>query len=1134
MGSGWARLGVAVGGALIGGYLTGGASIGMSAGFLAGSYVGSMIFPTDYETGMPPVHDYPVQSSAIGIPIPIVRGTSRVAGNVIWMSDLVSYQIKHSAGGGKGGGDEQASYETRYRRSFVIAICEGEAKILRAWKGKTEIAITEFTSYSGDDNSGISTLIGESYAEYSNICLAYFEDYELGNSQALPNFIFEVAAGIPEFYKLVAGGDSYTDAPPTCAWHFDNDGTLLKKLLSYPVANISSISRDAVMDRIDLSFYCCYWNYTDSKGEIHKFDKDGEIVTSWGTNGVIQYPSQAICASCAVDSSGNLYVGIYHHPAQATHDILYKYDSSGNLLWSAQSSTLGNIRWVSHIIIKGGFGYLVENDVTWKAWKFSLSDGTFLQQYVPSTGAPRQHGMDVDDFGFVYVTNSEKIFRYKNDGTGTHTVNLDEAYPIYTGVEGLIVKSGAVESATIVYAGGHKRNAMTSLNENNIWKYDYNFANCLGTKLLGSGYSSSVFRLSQDDDDTILVIYTPTGYYHTIYQLDSDLSIIRTWNLASYRNFNHSTRHSSIITEAYDYNFAQMIKDLLIDERYGGYQESDLIAEDFDSVIAYCETNNLKGSISIAQQKPLPDWISYICSHFQGYFYEIGSKIGLNCYRSQNSVLSLVHDDLLRDGDEPPVHITKRPYSSTFNRLEATWTNRDNNYKTAVVPAFDRIDQRDSGQVRTKTLDLKMIHNNELASIMAWRIFIDQIYRFSQYTFKLGYKSMLLEVGDVIDVTDGHLLVAKKMRVMSITEEKDGRRALITAVEDIADFYPAISYAIQESEATPDTPIVLTDGTIVFREHYTTNKLHLSIIPGGEQCNGFYIYRSYDDASYDLVGKAAIGGVTGGEVNSTGTIQSQINLPAHTAVIHRKNEFFDVNIGILTDLDTAITDDNFFNNRKLARIGDEIIGYKTCVESSVEGIWRVSNLIRGLFGTEAVAHVSGETFNTLDIDFTYTLQESDIGKTLYFKVVSFYAAKIQLTSEVSSQNVVISGKYRTPLPISLMRINGREGLSNYKTVDVILDWYFCSKTSGFGRGGYGNALWGAYMKDPLLERVKVEIEEEDGTPITDSNYELDAYGEPPQLEILEADRNGKNPIVLKLSPMSNLLGDSRQITIEKV
>lgn len=1414
MGSAWARLGLAVGGALLGGWAFG--AIGMSAGFLAGSYIGSMVFPTDYETGMPPVHDYPVQSSAVGIPIPIVYGTMRLAGNVLWMSDLDSYQIKHSAGGGKGGGEEQASYETRYRRSFLLAICEGKAEIKRAWKGKTEIELTEFTSYDGDSNSGISTLIGEDYAEYSNLCLAYFEDYELGNTQAIPNFIFEVNTGVAPVLETPGKTHIYTleqlqamkddltadyelmndiDASATSGWNggagwepvgsyttpfsgsFDGRGFTISNLtINRPttdrcgffgytsndynnvfISNLKLENINYVVDDFSGALVGtatgAYGNYTAiincfASGEMECGAQSGGMIGgdpgggsancfksmaavnltahtgsrmvycggftgSGGANFTDCYATGNLnqsnptnlycggfagvkyspcvftrCYSCGsipnVNNNGG-FLG-YHAGAGWVPTFVYCYwdkDSSGKSYGCGDA-----VGGEDHPGLEGKTTTQMKQQTTYVTWDFvdvwniqesvtraylEIDYDTTYSVYIGTDESPSgddlfevdyywnkhhssQEGqatngiydiviqpstdriivagnttriyesnwtyvgtlpsgaitmlIDPDDDDYVYCCGAGGIWKYKistqveqwsNTSYSAYGVCIssDTGKLYICGVIGdginEINRSTGAWVRNLELTRGHSRIAYhnnhiyatgSRQGGKSVWRYNETTGAVIDSYDTGDGTNrvivwgekifvcgkrsglktiwkfSGVLALEKSYDDGNAVYWLNDMEIDTnrdeLVVTSKGNAVDQDGNTANVRWFNSSLElqdHtliydnlSTCVVTAFesnsfavvreipvDMNFARMIKDLLTNKKCGNYDVSDLITEDFSDIIDYCDTNNLKGSLVITAQKPLPDWIAYICSHFQGYFYEIGGKVGLNCYRSQASVLSIVQDDFVRDGDEPPVHTTKRDYSATFNRLEATWTNRANLYKTAVVPAFDRIDQRESGQVRTKTLDLKAITDATLASKMAWRIFIDQIYRFSQYSFKLGYKSMLLEVGDVIDVTDGHKLVAKKMRVMSVNEEKDGRRALVTAVEDIADFYPAIGYAIQESEASLDTPITLTDGTIIFRESYNSNKLHMSIIPGGTQCNGFYIYRSYDNASFDLVGKAAIENVTGGEANSTGTIQSQINLPAHTAVVYCEDEFFDVSIGTLTDLDTAITDDNFFNNRKLARIGDEIIAYQTCVESAVEGTWRVSKLIRGLFGTKPVAHVAGETFSTLDIDFSYPLQESEIGKTLYFKIVSFYGTKIQLLSEVSSQSYTVSGSYVKPLPVSLMRINGREGLTTYKTADVTIDWYFCSKVSGFGRGGYGNALWGAYSIDPLLERVKVELEEEDGTPITDATYALSDFGDPVQLEILEADRAGKNPVRVKMTPGSFLLGDeTRDILIEKI
>jgi hypothetical protein len=1142
MGKGWAKLGIAIGGALLGGWLLGpmlGTGLAMSTGFFAGSYLGNELFPTKHKPKMPPVHDYPIQTSSVGNPVTIVLGTQRVAGNIIWMGDLTPYTIKHttSSGGGKGGGggDEVTTYDTKYRRSFLIAICEGPAEISRAWRGKKEILLTAFTSYSGDNNSGISALLGEDYAEYSNMCCAYFENYELGDSQVIPNFIFEVnGEQFARACDVCVGGNALT-SPFTSADMADAQGNFSHIMVdgSYFAKQVNAISvhpdGDFVFGIADFS----------AGGEIEKVTEAGVDVWQKGyIRGIL---------SIHIDASGYIYAcGYGDYPGY--NDRLIKLDSDGNEEWTVLSGRTNSV----YDVISDSSGtnvYVCDKANLSGSLRFIRrirgSDGVTLWTGPSMTALEGRIALDPNEFIFAMCNISGK-------GSVAWIPTDESAYggtsPVYyqftdsNSWGGIHAIAGIGDYASYIYAGIN-----TPTTGYVTWLGFLDPGQPTGPLLVHFGsydVGARVYDIKTDTDGGLLVCHDRgTGENSEVGHLTKlglDLSYLGCLDFANDRPgfVRTMARGSGTIllqglASSSDMNFVEMIKTLLTNKKCGGYSFDDLITADFDSVSTYCDDNGLVGSLVITDQKPLADWIAFICSHFQGYFYEIGGKIGLNCFRDQASVLSIVQDDLVRDGNEPPVHITKRKYETTFNRLEATWSDRSKNYKTSVVVAFDRIDQRESGQVRTKTMDLRAITDPDLAVKMVWRIFIDQFYRFSQYNFKLGYKSMLLEVGDVIDVTDGHLLTAQKMRVMNVDEEKDGRRALITAVEDISAFYPGIGYSTQESESTSDSAITLTDGTVSFRENQNANELHLSIVPGGAQCNGFYIYKSYDDASYSLIGRSTISGVTSGDANSVGTILS--NLPAYPSIVHRKDEVFNVSIGTLTDLDTSISDTDFFNNRKLAKIDNEIIAYQTCVESAVEGTWRISNIIRGLFGTEAVAHSPGETFATLDTDFVYHIQSSDIGKTIYFKVVSFFAKEIQAIADVTGQSHVIAGNYTKPLPVSLMRINGREGLLTYRTTDVTIDWYFCSKDSGFGRGGYGNALWGAYVKDPSLDKLRVELEEEDGTPIVETDYDLDDYGEPVQLEILEADRNSKNPVRVKITAGSNLLSDeTRDILVEKI
>ena len=339
---------------------------------------------------------------------------------------------------------------------------------------------------------------------------------------------------------------------------------------------------------------------------------------------------------------------------------------------------------------------------------------------------------------------------------------------------------------------------------------------------------------------------------------------------------------------------------------------------------------------------------------------------------------------------------------------------------------------------------------------------------------------------------------------------------------------------LQTTDRTPDVEPTVVSSQIAVKESSDDRILELSMTPGSANANGWDLYRSYDNITYDYMGRTVIDGVTGGDANATGTLVNR--LIAYPVGCHRPLDVLKVNIGTVVDLDTAITDDDFFDGRKTLKIGDEIIGYKTCVETATEGIWEITGLLRGMNNTLPVAHEVGETMQTLTNDFTYVYQESDIGKTLYFKAVTFYGSVIQDISDVTATSVTVSGLAFKPLPVSLMRIQNRDGKSTYKTDDVNITWEFCSKTTGFGRGGYGQALWGSYTEDvDQLAQFKVELETSAGVAITEDIYDLTDFGQPPILQILLADRAGNNPIKVKLTPGSNLLADeTRDITITKI
>jgi hypothetical protein len=119
-----AQLALAVGGGVIGGFF------GVpQLGFLAGSLLGAFLFPNK----PPAATEVPLSVSTWGQCIPVLYGTMRLPGNMIWAAPM---QTKKSRGIGKGGmmGGAGSSSGPETTRSFAMAYCQGPVdNCIRMW-----------------------------------------------------------------------------------------------------------------------------------------------------------------------------------------------------------------------------------------------------------------------------------------------------------------------------------------------------------------------------------------------------------------------------------------------------------------------------------------------------------------------------------------------------------------------------------------------------------------------------------------------------------------------------------------------------------------------------------------------------------------------------------------------------------------------------------------------------------------------------------------------------------------------------------------------------------------------------------------------------------------------------------------
>ena len=184
-----------------------GTALGGSIGGVLGSLVGRSIDQGLFGPGQrrgPRLGDLTVQTSSYGSPIPQLYGLMRVAGTVVWATDLIEREALE--GGGKGS-PEQVTYS--YAANFAVALSSrpivgvrriwADGKLIRGAAGDFKVK-TKFRLATGGEDQDPDTLIssveGADLAPaYRGIALAIFEDLELADfGNRIPLLTFEVVA----------------------------------------------------------------------------------------------------------------------------------------------------------------------------------------------------------------------------------------------------------------------------------------------------------------------------------------------------------------------------------------------------------------------------------------------------------------------------------------------------------------------------------------------------------------------------------------------------------------------------------------------------------------------------------------------------------------------------------------------------------------------------------------------------------------------------------------------------------------------------------------------------------------------------------------------------------------------------
>lgn len=202
-----------------------GGPFGAKLGQVLGSTIDGKLFGKSREG--PRLAELSVTTSSYGMPIPRQFGQMRVAGQIIWSTDLQESREKH--GNGKG---QPSTTEYSYSASFAVALSSrpiidvgriwADGKLLRGAAGDLKVG-GSFRLNRGHGDQAPDPLIiaaeGVSRAPaHSGLAYAVFEDLQLGDyGNRIPALTFELFAdsGTLEFGDLLEGTIADYDAAVT-------------------------------------------------------------------------------------------------------------------------------------------------------------------------------------------------------------------------------------------------------------------------------------------------------------------------------------------------------------------------------------------------------------------------------------------------------------------------------------------------------------------------------------------------------------------------------------------------------------------------------------------------------------------------------------------------------------------------------------------------------------------------------------------------------------------------------------------------------------------------------------------------------------------------------------------------------
>lgn len=1031
-------------------------------GAFMGSAIGGALFPRDRErVEGPRLDDLHVQISAYGAPIPMVWGTMRMAGNVIWAAPITEIKTDTEEGG-KGG---VVLTDYRYFGTFAVAICAGPVdKILRIWadtklvynvRGSEELeaesdirawtrirqsnALQNIHVYQGTETQEPDIWI-ESYEGAGNVpahrgmCYVVFKDFALADfGNRIPNFSFEVSTnttGVIPYDGLygiqgLSASDNIVFTPDNMYFVIESGGLWRK---------VNTISNEVVAEA----------TFTDIPDESD-FDID-----AFGTI----YTTRTHSAS---GKSVIIKLSQYLDDEDTDSDQV-------DMPWRIRVSRLNTHPYI--VVIPDGGETL---EITTKDFEFDNSQ-SWVSIDPPFSYVHFVH-VDIDD-------TTGDIWAVCKDWADSSTYSI--IMRIRLNRNGSVtsdywVKTPDLEKANyILYDTDTDQVIVASTSDDKIVFYD---AGDSGLAKLGeisgnctSSYMKSAWRRRTYDGflyfaesgNTIKRINVSTYDISDPWTVDAP-STMGEWNGGScYDPLTHSVI-VAVSGDGFDYAkvylerssavsvpVSEIIEDIC--DAVGFDSSTELDVTDLESVLVhgYC----------INQQMPARSAIQTL---MDAYFFDGVESDGLLKFpiRGGSSVVSIDDDDLaahVADSNQPQKLITSRQQELELPRVvELAYIDYNADYATGV--------QRESRQVTSSsqmiTLRMAIAMDHDEARQVCAKLLANAWMGRNRHFITVSREFAYLDSADVITLTEDD-------NVHTLRIEQPNYQGGVISLDTIAE-----SASVYASDA-PGVPLPGEEQDVDWPGPTTLALIDCPLLSSSNNTPGIYVATLGMTGAWRgaIIYKSNDDGVTWPQwaiSNRDATIGNAATALGDVADPFLWDEGNTVRVRLFDSDDTLESDSeaDVLAGANHGILGDEIIAWKTATLQT-DGSYLLSGLLRGRNGTEWATgdHAIGETFvvlNTATIHFlAFPVEEKDLARDYVAISIGMgwgSGLKQEMTCEI-----------RNMMPLAPVHVKGTVNDNN----DLTITWIRRVRYGGEWLDGGGPPL------GETMEQYEIDILDGDG------------------------------------------------------